>query len=229
LKRQKTYNIDFSEIDLFSGISEEENSAILNRYTVIKNYKKGEFIFLKGEKPEYMFILISGALSVFSEDQNGKRELLASFERPGELFAEVYLFLKDKNYDFSAVADKDTEVIAISRDFFESMYDFEDKSGKTILLNYMEILSEKLFYFNKKIRTLSGFTLRQKLARFLLENSKDEDKFILQYTREELADYIGATRPSVSRELNNMQSDGLIIIDKDRVEILNRDELLNYT
>ena len=43
--------------------------------------------------------------------------------------------------------------------------------------------------------------------------------------REELADYLGTTRPSLSRELMNMQDEGLIEIDRSKIKILNREDL----
>ena len=38
-------------------------------------------------------------------------------------------------------------------------------------------------------------------------------------TREELADYLGAARPSLSRTLTQMQDEGIITIDKKKIRI----------
>lgn len=223
------YNFDLQEVDIFKGLEEKTIKEFLEKYAVSQEYKKDEFIFSKGDKPEYMYILINGSLTVFSDDINGKRELLRTFSSPGTLFGEVYFYLEKAVYHFSAVANEDLEVIALSRDFFQSMYDNNTKSGRIIIENYLEILSEKLFYFNTKIRMMSGFTLRQKLARFILETSEGKDKFDLGYSREELADYLGVTRPSISRELSKMQAEGLIKLNRSKLKILDVESLKKYT
>ena len=42
-------------------------------------------------------------------------------------------------------------------------------------------------------------------------------------TREEIADYLGVARPSLSRELGRMQQEGIIRIDGREVFILNQE------
>ncbi len=222
-------NLNLTEVQLFKGLEEQEINEILKKFAKEVNYKKGEYLFSKGEKPKYMFILVKGNVTVFSEDIFGKRELLSSFSEPGSLFAEVYLYLEKKTYHFSAMADEDVTVIVISKEFFKQLYDLETGAGRIITENYLNILSEKLYYFNQKIRMMSGFTLRQKLSRYILENRDDSLEFKLTYNREELADYLGSTRPSVSRELSKMQEEGLISIERSKIKILDLEELKNYS
>ena len=51
------------------------------------------------------------------------------------------------------------------------------------------------------------------------------DSFKASMNREELADYLGTTRPSLSRELMNMQEEGLIEVTRSDFTILNREGL----
>ena len=44
----------------------------------------------------------------------------------------------------------------------------------------------------------------------------------LAMNREELADYLGTTRPSLSRELMKMQQEQLIETDKNMIKIVDR-------
>ena len=50
----------------------------------------------------------------------------------------------------------------------------------------------------------------------------------LNMNREQLAAYLGTTRPSLSRELSKMKEDGLIDIKKDAIIILDREELEDF-
>lgn len=47
----------------------------------------------------------------------------------------------------------------------------------------------------------------------------------LTMNREELADYLGTTRPSLSRELMKMQQEHLIETEKNIIKIVDRDAL----
>lgn len=70
-------------------------------------------------------------------------------------------------------------------------------------------------------------SLRQKIAKFLIKNSEPDGKVALSMNREDLADFLNTARPSLSRELMNMQEDGLIRILKQNIHIEDFDELQN--
>ena len=115
--------------------------------------------------------------------------------------------------------------MSIEKEAFE--FHIDDKYSKIITNNMLEILSNKAFYLNQKILIYSSFSLRQKLSKFFLLISENKDIVELELNREELADFLGVTRPSISRELMNMQEDGLIKIDKNKVS-LNRNLLKDF-
>ena len=79
----------------------------------------------------------------------------------------------------------------------------------------------------RKLHLLSGTTLRERIALWRIEQAVDSgsDTIKLSMNREELADYLGTTRPSLSRELMKMQQEQLIEADKNTIKILHRDAL----
>ena len=58
------------------------------------------------------------------------------------------------------------------------------------------------------------------MAVYLLGILDEDRRMALNTTREELADYLGTARPSLSRELGRMQDDGIIRLDGREVHIL---------
>lgn len=74
---------------------------------------------------------------------------------------------------------------------------------------------------------MSFRTIRQKLAMYFIELTKP-DKTVAELDRTQLAlsEYFGVSRPSLARELANMQDDGLIEINKKHVKILDRSKLI---
>ena len=214
--------------DLFKGLSEEELDIIVEKCGSILSYKDEELVFLIGSEPKYMYILLEGSVEVYRENALGGKELLQYFNTPGVLFGEIYLGLKNRVYDFSCQCKEDTKLLALNHKFFDFIVSGTENYSKIVLSNYIEILTTKTMILNRKVRILSGGSLRQKISRYLIEYSVDnivEDK----YNREELAQYLATTRPSISRELNNMKNEGLIDIVPGKIIILEKEKLAkNY-
>ncbi|WP_055078657.1 Crp/Fnr family transcriptional regulator [Lagierella massiliensis] len=210
--------------DLFKNLTKEEiDSFIKENKGLRRSLKRGEEVFSQGETPNYLFILEEGSVVVENISENGNRSIVNRFSKPGTVFGEVYLYLPERSYDYSCVCDVDSTILAIPKTALVMSGD-NFKNSK-VVNNMLLILSEKAFYLNQKLLIQSGKTLREKLSRFFLSNSK-ESSLELEFNREELADFLGVTRPSISREIMNMKRDGLIDVVGNKV-ILNKERLEN--
>lgn len=209
---------------LFIDFSEEEIEEMLIESESFTFYvEEGEYIFTQGDIPEYMYILVKGGVQVEKVDSSGKRSIVNIFREGGTVFGEVYLYLRENPYDYSCVAVLNSEIIAIPKKFFLS--NRETNYQRRIRNNMLTVLSEKAFYLNQKLLVIGGSTIRQKIANYLIQMGDDSKKIKLKYNREELADFIGVTRPALSRELKNMETDGLIKLGKDFIEIKDEDKV----
>lgn len=93
--------------------------------------------------------------------------------------------------------------------------------------NFMMLLSEKIIILNNKIRSISLKSIRQKVVDYILceyMNEKNEE-IKLKYSKEEIANDIGIPRPSLSRELIKLRDEGLINFSRNKITILNIEEL----
>lgn len=210
--------------DLFKNLTKEEiDSFIKENKGLRRSIKKGEEVFFQGEIPNYLFILEEGSVVVENISENGNRSIVNRFSKPGTVFGEVYLYLPERPYDYSCVCDVDSTILAIPKTAF--VMNSDNFKNSKVVNNMLLILSQKAFYLNQKLLIQSGKTLREKLSRFFLSNSK-ESSLELEFNREELADFLGVTRPSISREIMNMKRDGLIDVVGNKV-ILNKEKLEN--
>lgn len=210
--------------DLFKNLTKEEIDFFIKENKGLRrSLKRGEEVFSQGEIPNYLFILEQGSVVVENISENGNRSIVNRFSKPGTVFGEVYLYLPERSYDYSCVCDVDSTILAIPKTALVMSGD-NFKNSK-VVNNMLLILSEKAFYLNQKLLIQSGKTLREKLSRFFLSNSK-ESSLELEFNREELADFLGVTRPSISREIMNMKRDGLIDVVGNKV-ILNKEKLEN--
>ena len=72
----------------------------------------------------------------------------------------------------------------------------------------LSILAGKAFFLNQKLQVVSAGSIRQKISRWIMQNIQEDGVVPLHLTREEMADYLGVPRPSLSRELMAMQKEG---------------------
>lgn len=211
--------MDLREIPIFTNLTDEELREIeLISQTYEMVYPKGSHIFNKGEVKEDFYYLKKGRVKVYKIDPEGKRYIIASFNKPA-IFGEVYAYLK-KPFDFWAEADKDSEIFVI-KDFRKLMM---RTSSKNLRLNFIDILAKKSLRLSKKNQINSQANLKQKIAAYLLDN--EEDGIVrLSISREEWADYLATTRPSLSRSLSKMDKDGLIEVSDKKVIITDKKSL----
>ena len=204
---------------LFKDISSEEVQSYLTTVRAKSTvYQKDSFIFFEGDIPKALFILKSGVVQIEKNDIDGKRTIMNRFETPGTVFGEVYAFLQSTPYDYSCRVIADAEILSIPANIFSASSPLSNVQTK-IVQNLLSILAHKAYFLNQKLLIFSSFTLRKKIAVYLLQQAHGQPKITLKLNREAMAEYLAVPRPSLSRELMNMQKDKLLSISKDIVTV----------
>ncbi|MBR1472217.1 MAG: Crp/Fnr family transcriptional regulator [Lachnospiraceae bacterium] len=212
-------------MNLFSDIEQKEiDKMLLCSRAVRKKVSAGEYIFQQGETPRMIFMLQSGEVALVKDFASGKRNLLYTV-KPGDVFGEAFLFSGQMHYWYDAAAVKPSEVLQIPWKFFYGFCENACGHHKMITRNLLEILAGRNFSMTKKLHLLSSTSLKEKLAIYFLENADSKGRVALSMNREMFADFLGVARPSLSRELMNMQKEGLIVVDRDEVRICDREAL----
>ncbi len=220
---------DCERIHLFRDISKEEiEKMFCCSKTVERSFEDGSYVFRQGETPRNLFLVIEGSVMISKDFASGKRDVLFMIGQ-GDVFGEMFLFADAKAYWYDAIAQGKVKVLEIPWEFFYCFCSNACEHHRMITKNMLEIQSEKNFTMTRKLHLLSGTTLRERIALWLIEQMDsgcaDADTVRLSMNREELADYLGTTRPSLSRELMKMQQEQLIETDKNTIRIVNRDVL----
>ena len=171
-----------------------------------------------------IFMLTEGEAALVKDFASGRRNLLYTVKQ-GDVFGEAFLFSGKIRYWYDAVAMKDSKVLEIPWDFFYGFCKNACAHHQMITRNLLGILAGRNFSMTKKLHLLSSASLKEKLAIYFLENADREGRVAMDMNRENFADFLGVARPSLSRELMNMQKEGLIGVEKDRVTINNREAL----
>lgn len=197
------------------NIIEIENVAKEMNYK-LASYKKNDVLAIEGDPCTSIGIVIEGRIEINKLLANGKNVNMETLCR-GDVFGEVILFLGN-SYPATIVASLNSEVLYISKEEILKIL----SQNRELMEGVLKLFAQKIVLLNQKVTLLSLQTIRQKLAWYLLNEYKRQKTLTinLENSKVSLAEKIGIPRPSLSRELINMQDDGLVIMDKNKVAII---------
>lgn len=198
-----------------------EISELIKASEKVVNYKKGTFLFREGQEAKEMYIILSGKIQISKTNAEGK-ELNLRLCRENDIVGELTLFTVDPRYLFNAKVLEDGEAAAINIENLEQA-----------LFNNSQLAYQFLKWMNDHIRkTITKFrdlvlhgkkgALYSTLIR--LCNSygiKKEDGIYINVpiTNQDLANYCGTARESVSRMLGELRDEGIISINRKKIII----------
>ena len=108
--------------ELFGCLTAEELADIAERAAEL-HFKRGEMLFLSGERAKGLFVVVSGRIRVFQQNAEG-REQVMHIDSAGSIVAEVAVF-DGGPYPASAMSEVDVDVLFIDK---HDMHDFCRKS-----------------------------------------------------------------------------------------------------
>lgn len=214
---------------LFSGLNVDEiNNMLKCSNANIKEYQKDSFVFLYGDTPDKLYILIDGKIDICFDEQNGNRKIITTITQSGDLFGEVFVFLQKQKYENYASVTQNSTILEIPKEYLFSPCSKNCDFHKKLISNLMSILAHKAYYLNQKLNILSSNNLRQKICKLFLQNSVSNGEITINTNRENLADFLNVARPSLSRELLKMQDENLILIKNKKIFIKDFDKMKSF-
>lgn len=228
---KQSYLQTMSRGKIFAGLSQ---SDILDMFSclqpMVKQYKKGEYISREGEGFEALGFLLEGKASVSKEKASGTRVVMTMLE-PAAAFGEMAAFSEHSKWPASVQATEDCVVLFIPKSHIIGECDKMCPWHRTLLTNFIRLISERALMLSQKVEYLSIKSMRGKLSAFLLDRYKkngEQNMFTIAFNRNELADYLNVSRPSMSRELLKMKEEGVIDFHLSSFKILDYQRLASY-
>lgn len=208
----KKYLPILKKCPLFHHLADDDILSALSCINA-KLYKKqgGEYILCPGDTAKSMGIVLSGSLLVMQEDIWGHRNIISKIT-PGGLFAEPFAVLPGAVMNIGILAEKNTEFLFPDMSKIMSLCPNTCPHHSQIINNLIQILSQKILFFNDKITHMSKRTTREKLLSYLSAESVRQGSlsFDIPYNRQQLADFLAVERSAMSFELSKLQKDGLL-------------------
>ena len=180
----------------------------------------GVSLVIEGLPAEYSYFLISGHVRVLRMNQEGRQQVLARLT-PGAPLNVISLLKKERLNHASIETITSVQVIVLDAGAFDTLVEaFPDFSR--LLLN---IFADRISQMVDLASNLSLYTVRARLARFLIELA-DQPYQPGGWTQDEIAAHIGTVRDVVGRLLRQFESEGLITRDRQQITLLDRNRLL---
>jgi CRP-like cAMP-binding protein len=214
------------ECTLFQGMSHQEILMVISgRLGKVKSFNGGVLIAQAGEKISSLDILLQGAVKGEMMDYTGKVIKIEDIN-PTRPLAPAFLFGKQNNYPVNITTVEDVKLFSIPREEFLVMLQASEK----LLVNFINIVSNRGQFLSNKIKFLSFTTIKGKLAQYLLDLSRDagSDSFELSHSQSQLSELFGVTRPSIGRAISELKRDGIFRTEGKRVVILDYSGLTSY-
>jgi CRP/FNR family transcriptional regulator, anaerobic regulatory protein len=208
---------------------ETDELTALEQIKYYRSYQAGQTVIWSGDKMDFVASVVTGIATLTQTMEDGRRQMVGLLlpsdfvGRPGRVTAA---------YDVTATTDL---VMCCFR-----KKPFEDMMVKTphIAQRLLEMTLDELDAAREWMLLLGRKTAREKIASLLaiiarrdatlqLKTMQGGSVFELPLTREEMADYLGLTLETVSRQISALKRDGVIALEgKRHVTVTSMDRLL---
>ena len=193
----------------------------LARVSRIRKLSRGAFLFVEGDAPQGIFLILTGRIKLVRTSDEGREQVLHE-EGAGVTLAEVPVF-DGGGYVGSAIAVEDAEVLCVPKDALLPALDRCPGSALAVI----RILAARIRKLAAVVEDLSLRAVTERIAAYLLRETTVavSDRILLPATRDELAAHVGTVREQASRALSELRAAGVIEIDGREVRVTDRERL----
>ena len=204
-----------SESAVFAGIPEYFIDELLQvEHYQVKAFHQGEIIAQAANPCNHVRVILEGMVAGEMMDMSG-RILKIEDLGPSKMIAPAFLYGRRRNYPVNVIASGEVILWQMHRDDFSKLL----QRDLRLLNNFLNAISNRAQFLSEKIRFLSFPTLRAKIAYLFLQYAAGEPAFRLPVTHQQLSELFGVARPSLTREIRQMNNEGLIVAERDMIRI----------
>ena len=202
--------------DLFKNINNDLEKILDCLDIKRKEYSTDEILIHNESEVSAIGIIIKGSALITKEDIDGNRIIIANI-RESDMFGEAIVGANKKS-PVTVITATGCEVIYIDIKRIITACGSLCPFHTQLIKNLIENICTKNLFLNSRIDILTQKTLRDKLITYLNIEAKRKNSnvFYINFSREELADFLFTNRSAMSRELSKMQSEGLIKYKKNK-------------
>lgn len=196
------------------GVLKPSRYAELTQQFSIKFYRKNEFVFHQLDRPEQLYVILEGEVSIETYSLDGKVIKITHLDA-GEVFGELALIDRGSR-SASAVTTKTARIASLRQSVFQQLIESETEFSQRLLV----VLVERLRKSNQQVESLVTQTLLQRTAKLLCDLQLKEGNTI-KVTQKQLGERLFASREKVNGKIKALENLEAIATSRGHVEILN--------
>ena len=150
------------EIFLFKNLGEKELEE-LEKFSFFAKYGKGELVFLEGDTPKYLHILVEGVAKIYRVDPEGREFVIHRFKGIS-LIAEM-ANIRGIPFPANCVMETDGVILKVDFEKFKKLL-----TDKNVCLEIVGSLLEKINLLYRLLEDSFILDTETRIAKFIYEN-----------------------------------------------------------
>ena len=214
---------DIFTIPLFRYFTPEMQGEVLRRLDYrIDEYPKGDIIAQQGTACKYLHLLLEGKLNVDVIDVSGNEVRVETIHAPRS-FATPHIFAEKNVFPATFTVVEDVTLMRATK---ESVFTLM-KSMPLFLQNFLCVSTSCNKCTLTRLRVLTFRSIRTRFIYYLFDHIKDDSSTVElnEHNLVQLSEYLGVTRPALSKEIKKLTEEGLIEFSHKKVRIINKQAL----
>jgi CRP/FNR family transcriptional regulator len=179
----------------------------------------GRDVFIEGDWPEAIALLISGVVRVYKIGETGREITLYRFGQGESCILTANAILSHKSFPAIATVEVDAEAVMVPADAFRDWVKRFDLWREFVF----ELLSDRLSTVMAVVDDVVFRRMDRRVASFLLAQAKFQHP--IRTTHQEIAAELGSSREVISRILEDFSGEGLIETGRGMIRILSFEAL----
>lgn len=186
--------------------------------------RKKDIVACQNTPCRKLYILLKGKLCVDIVDGLGNKVMIEHIIAP-RTFATPHLFSANNILPATFTAIENSVLLTADK---ESAFKLISRNPP-LLHGFFRAMGNCNACTVSRLKVLSRKTVRERFVVYLFENRVTRSQTVtIIHSRSELAEYLNVTRPALSKEINRMAKEGIILIAGKQIEILNEMALKKY-
>ncbi len=202
--------------DNYGYLFEDALLQEINQVGVYKEIPEGNTLIEIGDYIKSMPLLISGAVKILREDDQGDELILYFIEKGDTCAMTLSCCMGQKKSEIRAIAETDTTLIMIPVEHM-SLWMGKYKSWQNFILqSYHERMSELL----EAIDTIAFLKMDERILKYLRDKAMVNHSEEISATHQQIANDLHTSRVVVSRILKALENNHQIKINRNRITLL---------
>jgi len=205
----------------------EEKLQVFSNISFEKSFSNKQNIFLQNDPSAYLYNVTEGNVKIYQLLDDGRIQI-TGFLYPGDFFGSY----KNNKYNYCAEAIGDLKTCVFDQKILDKYLDENTVLARELLNK----TSFELTLAQDRLTVLGKLSASERLAKFLFNISQQRKRIgwqnnpiSLPMTRQDIADYLGLTNETISRELSSLKTSNIIkIITSKQIYLNDIKSLENY-